>query len=160
MYGPDTLLLASKKPRIQELVAKSKTMTEAEIKSLSEKPDVIRGLLLINLFGDDQQKATVHEKIAELMAKNSKASAGGIAENCEIYVAMSDFWISQGSTMLEIQHGWHWALFADGRIFVTDNIIRPTAQHLAELSAISQYIKSGNIDDLKVLEYRRISKLV
>lgn len=67
MYGPETLLLASKKPRIKELVAKVYDMSEDEIKSLSEKPDVIKGLLQLKKNETQKEKATLAERLADMM---------------------------------------------------------------------------------------------
>jgi len=47
LHGPDTYLLKSKKPYIISLVEQAKSMTEDQIKLLNERPDVIKGLLLI-----------------------------------------------------------------------------------------------------------------
>jgi len=160
MYGPDTLLLASKKPRIKELIAKSAGMSEEEIQALNEKPDVIRGLLLINQFGIEQTKTTLAEKIAEKMAKASHPTASGFTAACNIYViSTEDIWIPVGSTLLEAKAGWYWALLDDGRIFVSNNLIKVTNDIRSKIISGSKYIKDGFIDDLHILERARLNKL-
>lgn len=66
-YGPETLLRASKKPHIQQLVANCINMTEQEIDELDEKPDVKKGLR--NILREHQQglAAIRAEAIADLM---------------------------------------------------------------------------------------------
>jgi hypothetical protein len=66
-YGPEKLLLASKKPHIIELVARAKTMTADEIKALPEKPDIIKGLLNINKNVDNAAAQQRAEAIADAM---------------------------------------------------------------------------------------------
>lgn len=61
-FGPERFLLASKKPHIQELVKRSETMTEEEIQNLSEKPDIIRGLL--NIHRAKEQADAAHRAVA------------------------------------------------------------------------------------------------
>ena len=67
LHGPEAFLLKSKKPHIQALVSAAATMTEDEICALSEKPDVIKGLLGIRKLGDQARAATVAEQLADLM---------------------------------------------------------------------------------------------
>ena len=66
-FGPEKLLLASKKPYIQELVKRAQSMTEEEIKNLPEKPDTIKGLL--NIRREKEQGAALAraEAIADAM---------------------------------------------------------------------------------------------
>ena len=160
MYGPDTLLLASKKPRIKELVAKSASMSEEEIMALDEKPDVIRGLLLINQFGHEQKKSTIAEKIADKMVQSSIPTSGGFDAACEIYaIAHEDIWIPVGSTLLEAKTGWHWAMLTDGRIFVSNNLLRISHDVKNRLTSSSFYVKQGTLADLHALERARLNKL-
>ena len=67
LHGPEAFLLKSKKPHIQDLIARSKHMSEAEIRALPEKPDVIRGLLGINKLDDQSRAASVAERLADMM---------------------------------------------------------------------------------------------
>ena len=67
LHGPEAFLLKSKKPHIQELIARAKTMSESEIRALPEKPDIIRGLLGINKLDDQSRAASVAEKLADMM---------------------------------------------------------------------------------------------
>jgi hypothetical protein len=67
LHGPEAYLLKSKKPHIQELVERAKTMTEEEIRALPEKPDVIKGLLNIHKQADQNRAASVAEKLADMM---------------------------------------------------------------------------------------------
>ena len=66
-FGPEKLLLASKKPYIQALIKRAASMTEEEIKNLPEKPDTIKGLL--NIRREQQQGAALAraEAIADAM---------------------------------------------------------------------------------------------
>lgn len=67
LHGPEAYLLKSKKPHIQELIERAKTMTEKEIRALPEKPDVIKGLLNIRKMADQTRAASVAEKLADMM---------------------------------------------------------------------------------------------
>ena len=160
MYGPDTLLLASKKPRIKELVAKSVDMTEEEIKLLNEKPDVIRGLLLIHQFGVEQKKSTMQEKIADKMQAVSKPTNGGLNIPCKIYIiSTEDIWIPVGSTQLEAKCGWHWAHLYNNKILISNNLLKVTDAIDKKMLACSVYVKDGTVEDLHKLEYERLDKL-
>lgn len=71
MYGPERMLLASKKPRIIDLIERSKNMTEEQIMALDEKPDVIRGLIGIKKKISNDHALARAEKIAdEMIAAN------------------------------------------------------------------------------------------
>lgn len=67
LHGPDTYLLKSKKPHIVGLIERSKNMTEDEIKLLNEKPDVIKGLLLIKQKEMQKDALVRAEAIADMM---------------------------------------------------------------------------------------------
>ena len=67
LHGPEVYLLKSKKPHIRDLVNRAKTMTEEEIRSLPEKPDVIKGLLNIRKQVDQSRSAIMAEKLADMM---------------------------------------------------------------------------------------------
>lgn len=161
MYGPDQLLLASKKPRIRDLVSRSRTMTEEEIRSLPEKPDVIRGLLLINLFGEDQRKATIAEKVADLMQKKHVDLPSGDEKSCHVYriSTAGDEWLRTDSTMLEIKEGWHWALMADGTIYLANLPTRVDQDELGRLMGISHYVGKMDLFAFKELERKRRNSL-
>jgi len=161
MYGPDELLLASKKPRIKELIKRSRSMTEEEIRALPERPDVIQGLLLINLFGEDQKKATVAEKVANLMQKHHVDQPMGNTRPCQIFVITSDdSWLSIGSMTLEVKNGWHWAQLGDGTVYISTSATRITPDALKSLMSMSRYITQGTLADFKELERKRLSNLV
>jgi hypothetical protein len=64
LHGPEAFLLKSKKPRIQELVAKATSMSVEEIEKLDEKADIKRGL--VNIKKSFEQNASVFR--AELLA--------------------------------------------------------------------------------------------
>lgn len=66
-YGPERLLLASKKPRIIELIESIKSMSIDEIKLLPEKPDIIKGLINIKTGADRANAAQRAEAIADAM---------------------------------------------------------------------------------------------
>jgi hypothetical protein len=67
IHGPGIYLLKSKKPHIIDLIARAKTMTDDEIHALSEKPDVIKGLLDIRKMADQSRAASVAERLADMM---------------------------------------------------------------------------------------------
>ena len=66
-YGPETLLKASKKPHVQELVKNCISMTDEEIDALAEKPDVKRGLKNIRRDYGHGEAAVRAEAIAQIM---------------------------------------------------------------------------------------------
>jgi hypothetical protein len=67
MHGPEAYLLKSKKPHIQDLVKRAETMSEDDIKGLSEKPDVIKGLLNIKKKSSNTDALKRAEMIADMM---------------------------------------------------------------------------------------------
>jgi|APFre7841882654_1041346.scaffolds.fasta_scaffold1185422_1 hypothetical protein len=70
-YGPETLLLSSKKPHIQDLLKRAENMTVEEIQNLSEKPDIIKGLLNIRRMREQDAAALRAEAIADAMMNAS-----------------------------------------------------------------------------------------
>ena len=66
-YGPETLLRASRKPHVQDLVARCIEMTDDEIDALAEKPDVKRGLKNIRRQHLQGEAAVRAEAIALIM---------------------------------------------------------------------------------------------
>lgn len=66
-YGPETLLLASKKPHIKNLLTQLPNLTEEQIKSLKEKPDIIKGLLNIKKTQNNADALKRAELIADMM---------------------------------------------------------------------------------------------
>ena len=161
MYGPDTLLLASKKPRIIELVAKIDSMTIDEIKLLSEKPDVIKGLLLIKEFGKDGPKLTVPEKIANRMQRsNSNSIATSILDGKIYRIKLESVWIPVNSTQLEALKGWHWIWLETKQILISNNYLRATKKLLDILLECSELVSNGTTVDFKRLEDDRRNSLV
>jgi REP element-mobilizing transposase RayT len=76
-YGPEKILLASKKPHIQKLIKQVCDLTEEQIKQLSEKPDVIKGLLNIKKTQTNAEALIRAEKIADIMiAAQTKRNIG------------------------------------------------------------------------------------
>lgn len=69
IHGPEAFLLKSKKPHVQELVARCCYMSEDEIRALPEKPDVITGLLNIKKADMHDASASRAEILADLMTK-------------------------------------------------------------------------------------------
>lgn len=67
MYGPEKLLMASKKPRLINLVSNVANMSDEEIQGLNEKPDVIKGLLAIKKSHMQEEAAKRAEIIANQM---------------------------------------------------------------------------------------------
>ena len=69
-WGPERLLLASKKPHIQQLVA-CESWTLEDVDALSVKPDIkkgLRALVQTRLHGDAWQRA---ERLADLMMEKT-----------------------------------------------------------------------------------------
>lgn len=70
-WGPERLLLASKKPRIQQLVAQCDSWTLQDVEALNEKPDIKKGLRVLvqqRLHGEAAARA---EKLADLMMEKT-----------------------------------------------------------------------------------------
>jgi hypothetical protein len=161
MYGPDTLLLASKKSRIIALVEMVDNMTIDEIKALSEKPDVIKGLLLIKEFGKDGPKLTVPEKIANRMQRPGNNSNGSVVIDCKIYRVVNDsVWIPVNATHLEVQKGWHWVWLESKQILISNNYLTATSTILDILLPVSEFISTGTTNDFKQLENTRRNSLM
>jgi hypothetical protein len=161
MYGPDTLLLASKKPRIIELVAKIDSMTIDEIKLLPEKPDIIKGLLLIKEFGKTGPKLTVPEKIANRMQRlNNNAYDISILEGKIYRITAENLWIPVNSTQLEVKKGWHWIWLESKQILISNNYLAATEQLLHILVSSSELLTNGTTVDLKRLEDQRRNSLM
>jgi len=156
-YGPETLLLASKKPRIKELVSRVSDLTEDEIRQLAEKPDTIKGLLNIKKGYSNKESLARAELLADMMIKASTPSSPDIFE---IYHYIGETtWIKSGATFLEIKEGWHWGKMKDNKILVSSNqiVVQPTV--IKNLEYSSKKIKSGSIFDLLELERSRLAKL-
>lgn len=157
MYGPDVLLLTSKKPRIKELIERSKSMTEDEIKALPEKPDIIRGLLLIKHLGDQQQKQLLADKIANAMQKEHVSQPQGNDLSCHVFkiTAVGENWLKTGSSFLEIKEGWHWAQLSTGLVYLADSPITVDDDSVKTLMGLSQYIGQKTLGEFKDLERQR-----
>lgn len=67
LHGPEEYLLKSKKPHVIELVSKALNMSNDEINSLNEKPDVIKGLLRIKSLKELKNAERRAEAIADAM---------------------------------------------------------------------------------------------
>lgn len=157
MYGPETLLLASKKPRIKELIERSRSMTEDEIKALPEKPDVIRGLLLINQLDIRQEKSLLANRIADAMQKAHVSQPRGNELSCHVFriSSIGENWLKTGSTLTEIKEGWHWAQLADGRVYLADSPVTVDDDSLKSLMSMSQYVGQKTLGEFKDLERQR-----
>jgi hypothetical protein len=161
MYGPDAILLASKKPRIKELVEKSKYLTNDEIKSLDEKPDVIRGLLLIKEFGYQSSKLTIPEKIANRMQNLSSNSVNSVVLDCKIYrIKTESVWVPVNTTHLQAQNGWHWAWLETKQVLISNNYLPATEKLLNILMSSSELVLTGTTVDYKQLEDARRNGLM
>lgn len=161
MYGPDQLLLASKKPRIKELIELSVMMTPDEIKLLNEKPDVIRGLLLIKEFG--YNKGTVFEKIADKMIEIHGIHFPDDYSKTEgtIYIIKIDMWLKQGSSDIELKKGWHWIRTIDEKILISNSgMLESTSNLLIQLIDNSEFLLNGHVNDFYELDNQRRSKLI
>lgn len=67
IHGPEAFLLKSKKPYIQDLIARVHDMTTDEIDALPEKPDVKLGLKNIKKQGQQAESAAIAERLADMM---------------------------------------------------------------------------------------------
>lgn len=157
MYGPGTLLLASKKPRIKELIAKIQFMSLDEIKLLNEKPDIIRGLLHIKELGTE--KLTVAEMIAYKMQENFKPSQQIL--NMKIYQYVGDILpIKVGKSEVYIENNWYWGKTESNKIYFSNINTIISDEILKQLLSSSIEIIYGTFDDLKKLNDERIKKLL
>ena len=157
IYGPDVILLASKKPRIKELVKNCLGMTEEEIKNLPERPDVIRGLLLIKNLGSD--KLTVGEKVANAMQQSHVGQIPGENTYCDIFqiTTVEPFWLDTYTTAIEVCPGWYWSKFTSNNklLYVGGSPILPKESTVEKLLTVSAYIKCDLFSEFKRLEYER-----
>jgi len=164
LYGPDQLLLASKKPRIIELVKNSRTMTVDEIKALPEKADTISGLLLIKEFGDG--KASIAEKIADLMQQrnsNKKPSIVNGIVSIYQYMGLDSVWLKSGRSGSEVE-------LKPVVYFINDSeenqiyfqSVKTTIDliTLKQVLANSQFIKIANYQEFQLLERNRVASLI
>ena len=164
LYGPDQLLLASKKPRIIELVKHSRTMTPEQIQALPEKADIIRGLLIINEFGDN--KASVAEMIADRMQErnyNKKPSIINSIISIYQYCGPDTIWVKSGRSGSEVE-------LKPGIYFINDPEENQiyfqsvwTSIDLVYLKVIltnSKFIKIAKYEEYQLLERNRIAALV
>jgi hypothetical protein len=67
LHGPEAWLLKSKKPHVQDLIERCKSMTEEEIDALPEKPDVKKGLHNIRKSHLHSESANRAELLADMM---------------------------------------------------------------------------------------------
>ena len=70
-WGPERLLLASKKPRIQQLVAQCESWTLQDVEALNEKPDIKKGLRVLVQQRLQGEAAARAEKLADLMMEKT-----------------------------------------------------------------------------------------
>ena len=156
IYGPGRLLLASKKPKIQQLIKQIDLLSIEEIQQLPEKPDVIKGLIEIKELGTE--KGTNAELIASLMQRSHKDN---IETDSNIYQYHGDtFWIKIRSTELKIETGWHWMEISSSEIIISSNKIQISDNNLEKLKGSSNLKKVGRLNDLLLLEKDRVSTLL
>ena len=67
IHGPEAFLLKSKKPYLQELVAKVHEMSLEEIDALTEKPDIKLGLKNLKKQRQQSAAAATAELLADIM---------------------------------------------------------------------------------------------
>lgn len=170
-YSVETLLLTSKKPRIKELVANAKYMSDDEIMNLTESLSTRQGLLAIKFYDIDvnnleEFKLTRGERIANLMMKsvvksNSLNSAFDLTD-IRIMQLNYEVIISQHiSNELTIPPKWYWAKLSEKDVFLsTTTISNLTQQSMDILEKSSSFIKNGNIADLKELDLIRRDSLI
>lgn len=157
IYGPGRLLLSSKKPKIINLIKSIEHLSYDEIKKLPEKADVIRGLLEIKQLGT--KKGLVSELIADKMQNNYVPTTTKNISNIYQYHGDS-VWLKIKSSELLLEPQWYWQEIDTNKIYVSSNLIDVTNDILHSLKNNSTYIKCGNIDDLKLLERDRVSKIL
>jgi len=157
IYGPGRLLLASKKPKIQNLIKQIDSMSLNDIRALPEKPDTIRGLLEIKELG--KNKGTNAELIADKM--QSLHIPQQAEKQFDIFQFKgSSFWLKQKATELFIETAWYWLQLTDKEIYISSNRIKVSPEKLEWLKLNSQAIRQGTISVLRSLEKDRISKLL
>lgn len=156
IYGPGRLLLASKKPRIQQLIKDADNLSVDQIKQLKEKPDVIRGLIEIKELG--KGKGTNAELIATLM---QKSHISDVEPHGAIYQFHGEpFWIKTKLSELQIATNWYWLEMSINEINISSNTIKISKYDLTKLKTSSSLVKTGTLEDLKQLEKDRVSKLL
>lgn len=157
IYGPGRLLLASKKPKIQNLIKQIDSMSLDDIRALPEKPDTIRGLLEIKELG--KNKKTNAELIADKM--QSLHVSQQTEKQFDIFQFKgASFWLKQKTTELFIETTWYWLQLTDKEIYISSNQIKVSPEKLECLKLNSQIIQQGTISNLRDLEKDRISKLL
>ena len=154
MYGPDQLLLASKKPHIQELVKRCVDMSDAEIESLPEKSDVIKGLMIIKHLGPG--KASVAEKIANKMQVNFREQATQLPVMNIYQYFGPDVYIKVGSSEVLLCTG-NYLAFDDASRVIFNNV--KSVDPVMSIVKSCTWVQQGTIDDLKQLERSRITKI-
>lgn len=156
MYGPGRLLLASKKPKIQNLVKIIDTLTIEDIRNLPEKPDVIRGLIEIKELG--REKGTNAELIASAMQKSHNPKKETPSKIYQYYG--NQFWVKIKSTEILIQPQWYWLELSQYEVYISSNKIKLSSIDYLQLKQHSNYISDGVINDVRLLEKDRVSKLL
>ena len=157
MYGPDALLLASKKPRIVALVSRAGQMTVDEIHRLDEKPDVIKGLLIIKQLGTT--KGTVAEKIASKMQESAISVTNPTDRACAILRICHTTWVTTGKSQVELMAGWLWGDLGNGLVRAAGAFMQASQNDYETLKANSVQVEIGTIERLKLMEKDRLSKL-
>lgn len=146
---------------MQELVQRSRTMTEDEILVLPEKPDVIKGLLAINGLTQRDKAARMAEQLANKMESITNNQASGLEEMpCQIYrISSETFWLHIGGTQLEAKEGWHWAVIPGNKIWMHGTIFDNDLV-IGQLAPRSTFVQNGQVkNDLYRLEVERRNRL-
>ena len=161
MHGPERLLLASKKPHIKQLIERARTMSDEEIRALSEKPDIIRGLLGLNRQQRDLESLALAEKLADTMQKTQPVGLRGNDRSCHVYriVQPDDDWVRDGDGLIEIKEGWNWAHLSDGTVHMTNFAINIDPKEISRLISISMHVGIMTLAEFKALESQRRNSL-
>ena len=155
-YGPDQLLLASKKPHIQELVRQCVHMTDDEIVALPEKEDVRRGLLIIKHLGPS--KLPVVDKIADAMQPSKLEQAPEKIYDIYRYCGKEQ-WVKCGKSEILLQNNIYIAIHED-ELFFSNVYADATADEIQQIILFSILVSKGTMKIFKQLEQQRVSNLL
>lgn len=155
-YGPDQLLLASKKPHIQQLVKQCVHMTDEEIVDLPEREDVRRGLLIIKHLGSS--KLPIVDKIADAMQPTSTTPPPEKIYDIYRYCGKEQ-WVKCGKSEVLLCPETYIAIY-DDELFFNNVYADPTAEEIQHILLFSVLVSKGTLTVFKQIEQQRVSNLL
>ena len=161
LYGPEQLLLVSKKPHIQDLVRRCMDMSEEEIQSLPERNDIKQGLINIKRFGT--KKDTLINRMMDQFLPYIKITPNIAAHMpVKIYLYHGDeTWVKTGNTAVQITPNCYIAVLLDKiQIHFKGVISCDSHEVIKHLINNSTWQQDGNLMDYKKIERNRINGLL